>query len=143
MWQQLNWPMLLLQSQPVRNAIAPGVSTAGTRPHTGGMQELELQKEMLAMQMQKAQLAKANAPPPAPDPTTVALKQVQLAQARKNLLKPDAVSKTAVDKTSLANNMDTEPVEDQAQLVRTYESTHGKGSFDDTVSAFNAPDYRS
>ena len=128
------------QPQPVRNTIAPGVSTAGTRPHTGGVQELELQKEMLAMQMQKAQLAKATAPPPAPDPTTVALRQVQLAQARKNLLKPDAVSKPAVDKTSLANNMDTEPVEDQSQLVRTYESTHGKGSFDDTVSAFNAPD---
>ena len=28
----------------------------------------------------------------------------------------------------------------KSQLVRTYDSTHGKGSFDDTVSAFNAPD---
>ena len=117
-----------------------GGKTVGGLIHTGGVQEMELQKEMLAMQMQKAQLAKANAPPKAPDPVDVALKQVQLAQARKNLLKPDAVTKTAVDKTSLATNMDTEPVEDQSQLVRTYESTHGKGSFDDTVSAFNAPD---
>lgn len=115
-------------------------ATVGSTIHTGGVQELELRKEMLAQQLQQAQLAKATAPPPAPDPTTVALRQVQLAQARKNLLKPDAVSKPAVDKTSLANNMDTEPVEDQAQLVRTYESTHGKGSFDDAVSAFNAPD---
>ena len=36
--------------------------------------------------------------------------------------------------------MDTEPVADQDQLIRTYDSTHGKGAFDDTVSAFNAPD---
>ena len=114
--------------------------TVGSTLHTGGMQELELQKEMLAMQMQKAQLAKANAPPKAPDPVDVALKQVRLAQARQNLINPKGTQKTAVDKTSLATNMDTEPVEDQAQLVRTYESTHGKGSFDDTVSAFNAPD---
>ena len=31
-------------------------------------------------------------------------------------------------------------MEDQAQLIRTYDSTHGKGAFDDTASAFNAPD---
>ena len=118
----------------------PNVSIFGTQQHTGGVQELELRKEMLAQQLQQAQIAKANAPEKAPDPLDVAYKQVRLAQARKDLIEPDAVTKTAVDKTSLASNMDTEPVEDQAQLIRTYESTHGKGSFDDTVSAFNAPD---
>ena len=44
-------------SQPTRNVIAPGVSTAGTKPHTGGVAEMELQKEMLAMQLQKASIA--------------------------------------------------------------------------------------
>ena len=86
--------------------------TVGSTIHTGGVQEMELQKEMLAMQMQRAQLAKANAPPKAPDPMDVALKRVRLAQAQQNLANPKT-AKTAVDKTSLATNMDTEPVDDQ------------------------------
>ena len=37
--------------------VAPGYSTAGTKPHTGGVAELDLQKEILAQQIQKASLA--------------------------------------------------------------------------------------
>ena len=42
---------------PAQPSPAPGVSTAGTKPHTGGVQELELMKEMQAMQLQKASAA--------------------------------------------------------------------------------------
>ncbi len=48
-----------LMSQPsvTQPTVAPGYSTAGTRPHTGGVAELDLQKEILAQQIQKASLA--------------------------------------------------------------------------------------
>ena len=126
-----------------------GGQTVGGLIHTGGVQELDLQKEMLAMQgtrqaqalaAQKGQMDLADRQAEASGTGRYAM---DAAIKRANLLaaqtKATAQPKTAVDKTSLANNMDTEPVEDQAQLVRTYESTHGKGSFDDAVSALNAP----
>ena len=135
---------------PAQPGLAPGVSTAGTSPHTGGVAEMELMQKMQQMQAAKASAGtaqqeaalriadmKAKATGTGQYALPAALKQAQLLTAQ---TKATAQPKTAVDKTSLATNMDTEPVADQAQLVRTYESTHGKGSFDDTVSAFNAPD---
>ena len=137
-------------AQPTQPTVAPGVSTAGTKPYSGGVAGLSVLEKVQQMQAAKASAGsaqqeaalriadmKAKATGTGQYALPAALKQAQLLTAQ---TKATAQPKTAVDKTSLATNMDTEPVADQAQLVRTYESTHGKGSFDDTVSAFNAPD---
>ena len=135
---------------PAQPGLAPGVSTAGTSPHTGGVAEMELMQKMQQMQAAKASAGtaqqeaalriadmKAKATGTGQYALPAALKQAQLLTAQ---TKATAQPKTAVDKTSLATNMDTEPVADQDQLIRTYDSTHGKGAFNSTVSAFNAPD---
>ena len=83
---------------PRQNVIAPGVPTAGTRPHTGGVQEMELQKEMLAMQLQKSSAARqaaadarqrvADAQDAEDRPLNTALKRAQLATAQQRALNP-------------------------------------------------------
>ena len=139
-----------LSSASAQPALAPGVSTAGTAPHTGGVAEMELMQKMQQMQaakasagtaQQEAALKLADMKAKATGTGQYAMNAaIQRAKLLASQTKATAQPKTAVDKTSLATNMDTEPVEDQSQLVRTYDSTHGKGAFDDTVSAFNAPD---
>lgn len=118
----------------------PNVSIFGTQQHTGGVQEMELQKEMLAMQMQKAQLARANAPAAPPDPLDQALKRVRLAQAQQNLQNPKGNKPAAVKPEDMPiTNLDSEPVNNQAQLNKHVDTIYGKGTSGNLASTIMEP----
>ena len=134
-------------------ALAPGVSTAGTRPHTGGVQELDLMKEMQAMQQAKATAAlasqknqmdladrQAEASGTGRYAMDAAIKRAQLAAAQNKALNPAATkASTKPDPNAPDVDLTQSPVANQAQLVKAYESIHGTGSFAQAMNAFNEP----
>ena len=135
-------------------AIAPGVSTAGTRPHTGGVQELDLMKEMQAMQQAKATAAlasqknqmdladrQAEASGTGRYAMDAAIKRAQLAAAQNKVLNPAATkASTKPDPNAPDVDLTQSPVANQAQLVKAFESIHGTGSFLlQAMNAFNEP----
>jgi hypothetical protein len=120
---------------PTPNVIAPGVSTAGTAPASGGVDEMNLRKEMLAMQVQKQAIASSQAK--AADETAEAAGTgryaMDAAQKRANLLHTQAEIEALKNKPSKeiknppAVNIASEPVIDQAQLNRHINGTYGNG----------------
>jgi hypothetical protein len=124
-------------SSPTPNTIAPGVSTAGTQPYTGGVKGLSVLKEVQALQAQKAVMANTQAQAAAkladtqakasgtgPYALEAALKRAQLAKAQASVLTP----KTAKpDKNAPPVNISAEPVDNQAQLTNFIDGVHGKG----------------
>lgn len=110
--------------------------------HTGGTQELDLQKEMLAQRIQKASLAKsaaetADAQAEAAGTGKYALQAIKerlgIAKTEaeiRNLNKPEKE-----DKNAPAVNIDSEPVRDQNQLVRHVDEQYGKGTYDKLIAA--------
>ena len=132
-------------AQPTQPSVAPGFSTAGTRPHTGGVQEMELMEKMQQMQnakatagtaQQEAALRLADARAKANRTGRYAMDD---AIDRANLLA--AQKKALGDKVDLeknpppATNLDTEPVLNQAQLVKHY----GKDVVGDMTDALSIP----
>jgi hypothetical protein len=122
-----------LSTRPTAQGIAPGVSTAGTRPHTGGVQEMELQKEMLALQMQKAQLAKAQAGPVV-DPIDRAQKLADLAITQQKLAAAGQPKTIKADKNPPPVDINGQPTDSQTQLTNYVDGVHGKG----TMAAINS-----
>ena len=116
---------------PRQNVIAPGVSTAGTAPHTGGVQEMDLRKEMLAQQLQKQNAALASQK----NALDLADRQAEAsgtgryaldaAKKRKTDLAKTQLEianygKTKPDKNPPAVNIASEPVIDPGQLVLAF-----------------------
>ena len=116
-----------------------GGKTVGGLIHTGGTQELDLQKEMLAMQgtrqaqalaAQKGQMDLADQQAEASGTgryaVDAALKRAQLLAAQTKALNP----KTAVVKPEdiPITNLDSEPVNNQGQLNKYIDTAYGKGA---------------
>lgn len=121
-----------------------GGKTVGSVIHTGGTQELELQKEMLAMQMQKANMAnsqesaalriadaRAKAAGTGPYALDAATRRANLAKAQAAVTGPKA---TKTDKNPPPVNINEELVTDQGQLTKYVDDLHGKG----TMAAINS-----
>jgi hypothetical protein len=123
----------------IPNKIAPGVSTAGTAPHTGGTAEMELQDKMLEQQYKRAQLAKATAPVAPPDPLEIAQKRANLAKTQMEIAAKGAPKATAADKNPPAVNISSEPVTDQNQLNKHIDGIYGNGAASTLASSINEP----
>ena len=118
------------------NVIPAGVPTAGTPQHTGGVNEMNLRKEMLASQLSKSQDTRAAAADTraaakaaaeeADRPLEAATKRAQLAHTQaetESLLNP----KVKEDKDAQATNITGEPVRDQKQLDDYVDKQYGSG----------------
>ena len=117
-----------------------GGQTVGGLIHTGGVQELDLQKEMLAMQgtrqaqalaAQKSQMDLADRQAEASGTgryaMDAALKRAQLLEAQNRALNPKtAVAK--VDKNAPPTNFNGEPVTDDNQLNNFVDKQYGSGT---------------
>jgi hypothetical protein len=119
----------------VPNTVAPGVSTAGTRPHTGGVEEMELQQKMQEMQAKKAaaaRQAKIDAQTEEDRPMDQAIKRAQLAhtlaETEKTLHPPQKE-----DKNAPPANIDSEPVRDTNQLGDYVDNQYGNGTYSGLV----------
>ena len=124
-----------------RPAMAPGVSTAGTAPHTGGVAEMELMQKMQQMQAAKASAGSAQqeaalrlqdlkdkAAGTGNYSTEGALKRAQLLKAQADAIaagKPDTVK---VDKNAPPANFNGEPVTDDNQLNNFVDKQYGAGT---------------
>ena len=117
-----------------------GAGTVGGLVHTGGVQELDLQKEMLAMQgtrqaqalaAQKGQMDLADRQAEASGTGRYALdaplKRAQLVAAQSKALNPPT-AKTAVVKNAPPVNINEEPVTDQTQLTKYFDGQYGNGT---------------
>lgn len=118
-----------------------GTSTVGSVTHTGGTAEMDIRKALLAQQLQKAQVAKAAADTADATAETAgtgkyalesAQKRANLAKTLADIAKANAPAKP--DKNAPAENIDSEPVKDQAQLVRHVDTQYGKGTYDQLIS---------
>ena len=130
----------------VPNTIPAGVPTAGTPQHTGGVNEMELQKQMLAMRLQKSQDTRASAKEAADAADRqaeaagtgkyaleAATKRAQLAHTQaetESLLNP----KVKEDKNAQATNITGEPVRDQKQLDDYVDKQYGSGVLNKLIS---------
>lgn len=126
-----------------------GGKTVGSTVHTGGVQEMELQKEMLALQMQKASMAnsqasaqqkladaQAKASGTGQYAVQAAIQRAQLAKAQQALQpKPAVVKPEDMPITSL----DQEPVNNQAQLNKYIDTQYGKGAANGIASTVMEP----
>jgi hypothetical protein len=126
----------------VANVIPAGVSTAGTRPHTGGTDEMQLQKEMLAMQLQKAQGQRAAAEEADKEAERqgtgrfaldAAKKRLEMAKLQAEVNKANQPAKP--DKNAPLENLDSEPVGDTKRLGDYVDKQYGNGTYDSLVSA--------
>jgi hypothetical protein len=113
-----------------------GKGTVGGLIHTGGTAELDLQKEMLAQQIQKAQLQKALAPEKQPDPLDTALKRAELAKRQYELANPKTEKP---DKNPPAVDIANEPVTGQDQLNKHIDGIYGNGAASTLASSINEP----
>jgi hypothetical protein len=111
-------------------------NTVGSLIHTGGTQELDLQKEMLAQRLQKAQLTKKEAPP---DPLDTAIKQAKLAKLQQETTAAGKPKVVKEEKNPPAVNIASEPVIDQNQLNNHIDGIYGKGSANDIAATINEP----
>lgn len=128
------------------NVIPPGVSTAGTSPITGGVAEMKMRQEFgksaLEDQINKARLADLQAkaagtgsyavqPPSELD--TARLAEIKARTAAIGQKKPGAVA----DEEPVS--IGTEPVTNQAQLVKSFDGLYGKNSFADVIGSIHTP----
>jgi hypothetical protein len=121
-------------SGPIQGADDSG--TVGSLVHTGGTQEMELRKAMLAQQLQKAQLAKATAPAPPPDPLDVATRRAKLAKTLAGITQSTSPK---AEKNPPAVNIGSEPVIDQNQLNRHIDGIYGNNAASSMASSINEP----
>jgi hypothetical protein len=134
-----------LSTKFVPNTIAPGVSTAGTAPHTGGVQELDLRKEMLAQRLAQAK-ATADAADRQAEASGTGRYALEAAQKRATLEKTQmeiAAGKNKPakeEKNPPAVNIGSEPVTDQNQLSKHFDGIYGNGTFSDVMSSLSNPD---
>lgn len=121
----------------VPNAMPAGVSTAGTQPHRGGVQEIDLQKEMLAMQLskqgqqEKVAAAQAKAADEAAQAAGTGKYALETAQRRATLERTrqeiEAAKNPKAVKEGPAVNIDSEPVTSQEQLNKHINGIYGDG----------------
>jgi hypothetical protein len=113
------------------------VPTAGTAPHTGGVQEMDLQKEILAQRLQKANLnADQLKAQDAADERAgtgrfaldAATKRAQLANIQSEIAARNAKPTEKVDKNAPPTDIVNEPVTSQDQLNKFIDSNYGKGA---------------
>lgn len=127
-----------------------GPGTVGSLIHTGGVEEMNLRKEMLAQQIQQQNLsnsqqaaalkladAQAKAAGTGPYATTAALKRAQLAAAQAKAAAAAKGKPVDLEKNPPpATNLDSEPVINQTQLDNTI---GGKNSSDQLASSLMVP----
>ena len=127
--------------------VSPNVSTAGTKPFTGGVEGMKVQQEF-----QKSQLEQQAAQAKAADElakrsgtgqyaTEAALQRVKLQQAQSDLLQSQTPKPAApkVEKNPPAVNIGSEPVVDQNQLNNHIDGIYGKGTANSMASSINEP----
>ena len=127
-------------AQPTQPTVAPGVSTAGTKPYSGGVAGLSVLEKVQQMQAAKASAGsaqqeaalrladmKAKATGTGPYALDAATKRAQLLAAQ---IKATQTPKTAVVKPEdiPINNINGEPVDNQGQLNKYIDKTWGTGS---------------
>jgi hypothetical protein len=124
-----------------------GAGTVGGLIHTGGVQEMDLRKEMLATQLQKSAAARSaarDAQDAEDRPLEIAQKRAQLAEANQRIAagqaKVAAGPKTPVVKNPPAENIASEPVIDQKQLVNHVDDQYGNGTFSKILAGVNDSD---
>jgi hypothetical protein len=124
-----------------------GPKALGSTIHTGGVQELDLQKEILAQQMQKQEMASSKAR--AADllaeqqgtgrfAIDAATKRAQLANIQSEMRARDTKPK-AGEKNPPAVNVDSEPVIDQNQLNGHINKIYGPNAAEGMASTLNEP----
>jgi hypothetical protein len=116
----------------------PGVSVLGTPKHTGGTDEMALQKEMLAMRLSKSGEARANAEEARAvakeaDPIAKAQKLLELRKTQAEIDKANRPEKP--DKNAPPENVDSEPVRDTDQLGNYVNTQYGNGVYEGLVKA--------
>jgi hypothetical protein len=131
-------PNFSLRPEDLTASGPANANTVGSLIHTGGTQELDLQKEVLAMRLAKSKAA-ADA---AGAPLETATRRAQLAniqseiEARKNKGKEVDLEKNPPPATSI----NSEPVINQTQLNKHFEKTYGNGVVGSVISSINEPD---
>ena len=138
---------------PAANAIPAGVSTAGTKPFTGGVAGMKLQQEfqknkmadqLSALKLAGAQRDAANAQ--AEDAGTgryaldAQIKRAQLAKIQSDINAKNTPKPAKVDKNPPAVDIDSEPVIDQNQLTNHIDGIYGKGSTGNISRTLMEPD---
>ena len=122
-----------------------GNGSVGSMIHTGGVQEMNLQKEALAEQMKQTQFANAQADAQAKASGTgqyameAAIKRAQLAKTQADLAKATAPKPVKEEKNPPAVNIGSEPVIDQNQLNRHIDGIYGNGAAANMASSLNEP----
>ena len=130
----------------VPNQIPAGVSTAGTAPHTGGTQEMDLQKEILAQQVQKQSLASATAKAADEQAQQSGTGKYALEQQKQRLEMANIQSQiderkaklnapAKVDKNAPPVDITNEPVTSQDQLNKYVDANYGNGTSTALLSA--------
>ena len=137
-------------AQPTQPTVAPGVSTAGTKPYSGGVAGLSVLEKVQQMQAAKASAGsaqqeaalrladmKAKATGTGQYAMNAALQRAQLLAAQTKALNP----KTAVVKPEdiPITNLDQEPVNNQAQLNKHVDTIYGKGASAGIASTIMEP----
>jgi hypothetical protein len=122
-----------------------GPGTVGGLIHTGGVQEWDLRKAMLAQQLQQA-AAKAKAADAQAEASGTGRYALETAQKRATLEKTQmeiAAGKNKPgkeEKNPSAVNIASEPVIDQNQLSKHFDGIYGNGTFSDVMSSLSNPD---
>jgi hypothetical protein len=122
-----------------------GGQKVGSLVHTGGVQELDLQKEILAQQMQKQELAssKARAADLFAEQQGTGRYALEAAQKRATLAHTQAevaaLKSKPGDKNPPAVNIDSEPVIDQNQLNNHINKIYGNGAAEGIAATLNEP----
>jgi hypothetical protein len=138
-----------LRPQDLATSGPANTQTVGGLMHTGGVEEMNLQKEMMAMQIQKqgAQARTAAIQAKAADAAAKAagtgIYALPTAQARADLAKTQLAIEQAKakagqpDKNAQPANITEEPVTDQNQLTNHIDGLYGKGTTANIAATLN------
>jgi hypothetical protein len=119
--------------------------TVGGLIHTGGVQEMELRKEMLAQRLQQ-EAARAKAADEQAKASGTGQYALEAAQKRATLAHTQAETEALKNKPAKeeknppAVNIGSEPVTDQGQLNRHIDGIYGNGTANDIAATLNEPD---
>jgi hypothetical protein len=134
-----------LRPQDLTPSGPTNTQTVGGLIHTGGTQELDLQKEILAYRLQKSKAAADAADAQAQASGTgryaldAKIKQAQLAKIQADLQKSREPKPAKEEKNPPAVSIGSEPVIDQNQLNRHIDGIYGNGSASKLASSINEP----
>ena len=143
-------------AQPTGTTVAPGVSTAGTKPYSGGVaglsvlekvQQMQAAKDSAGTTQQEAALRiadmKAKATGTGQYSLNAAIQRAQLAAAQAKALAAGQPKTAKVDKNAPPTNFTGEPVTDDSQLNNFVDKQYGSGTstaISNLVSDGSGPD---